>query len=165
MIFLAGARNGRETRRRIVEAVRKNPGVNKSDLARKLGHSWGTMSHHIQSLSRRGELRPFRDGRELLLFPPDIPGSQLRQLAALQGEAPVAILGFLRRNERGIQELCTLVGKSRKVVRKILHDMDEAGLVARGPGLHGKFFIVESEWANLIEHPSAPTLELLRGER
>ncbi len=164
MMFLAGTRNGRETRKRIVEAVRENPGVNKSDLARMLGHSWGTMSHHIQSLARRGDLRPFRDGRELLLFPPDIPGSRLRQLAAMQGDVPVEILQHLTRSERGIQELCTLLGRSRKVVRRTLQDMDDAGLVGRGPGLHGKFFLRDQNWGKLVESPHVP-LELLDGRR
>ena len=150
MIFLAGTRNGRETRRRILEAIERDPGVNKSDLARRLGHSWGTMSHHVQRLARQGHLRPFRDGRELLLYPAAVPRSRLRQLAALQGDVPVRILALLAQSERGVQELAGLVGSSRKVVRRSLQHMDEAGLVGRGPGLHGKFYLREPDWADLV---------------
>lgn len=151
ILLLADTRNGRETRARIMEAVRRDPGVNKSDLARRLGHSWGTMSHHVQRLTRQGQVRAFRDGRSLLLYPADIPGSHLRQLAALQGEVPVKIMGLLSECERGIQELVGLVGSSRKVVRRTLQHMDEAGLVGRGPGLHGKFYLRQHDWADLVD--------------
>jgi predicted transcriptional regulator len=159
ILLMAGTRNGRETRERILDAVRRDPGVNKSDLARRLGHSWGTMSHHIQRLTRQGQVRAFRDGRSLLLYPADVPVSHLRQLAALQGEVPLKIMDHLAKGERGIQELVGLVGSSRKVVRRTLQHMDEAGLVGRGPGLHGKFFLREQDWERIVDRYGSEDLQ------
>lgn len=160
ILLMAGNRNGHETRERILDAVRRDPGVNKSDLARRLGHSWGTMSHHIQRLTRQGQVRAFRDGRSLLLYPADVPVSHLRQLAALQGEVPVKIMDLLAKGERGIQELADLLEASRKSVRRALQHMDEAGLVGRGPGLHGKFYLREPRWNDIVDRYAPPGPDL-----
>ncbi len=150
LVMLAGTSSGRAVRLRIQEAVRKHPGMSKSDLARHLGQSWGSMSHHVRRLAHQGDLRSFRDGRVLRIFPPDVPSGCLRQLAALQHEVAVEVLQLLADADRGIQELVDRVGCSRKVVRKVLQDLDGAGLVERAPGAHGKFHLLEPEWGDLL---------------
>jgi len=53
----------------ILEAIRKNPGLSQSDIARMLSVSRMVVSYHVSSLEKLGLVEGHKEGRESLLYP------------------------------------------------------------------------------------------------
>jgi predicted transcriptional regulator len=65
----------------VLEAIRKNPGLSQSDIARMLGVSRMVVSYHVSSLERLGLVEGHKEGRESHLYPasPDVEDRSGRQ--------------------------------------------------------------------------------------
>ncbi|HLE96665.1 MAG TPA: helix-turn-helix domain-containing protein [Candidatus Thermoplasmatota archaeon] len=56
------------TRRELLDAVHRRPGVTQADLARELGLTRATLSHHVRHLRDAGLLQARRDGLRIRLY-------------------------------------------------------------------------------------------------
>lgn len=140
----AAERNGPETRREILNLLRSEPGLTKSQVCRRLNLAWGTVSHHTRVLERDGALARRRILGFNRYYTSDARGPEL-QLMPLLRESLVPYL--LQRVEAtpgiGIQKLSRELGLGRKVIRRQLESMVEAGLVERSSDYRPKFFVLE----------------------
>lgn len=118
------------TRQRLLALVAAHPGINKSRLCDGLGVAWGTVAYHVHILANAGLVDVEAVGREVNLFPRGLSESQRRLLKALREPAALQVLEALGTvRETGLQELSTQLGVSRKVVRRHLAQLLEAGVI------------------------------------
>ena len=118
------------TRQRLLALVAAQPGINKSRLCAGLGVAWGTVAYHVHILATSGLIDVEAVGREVNLFPRGLSESQRRLLKALREPTALQVveaLGLVR--ETGLQDLSAQLGVSRKVVRRHLAQLLQAGLV------------------------------------
>ena len=118
-------------RDRLLALVHSDPGISKSELCRSLGIAWGTASYHVQILERAGLLELQRVGRAKALFPADL-GEQFRvALVCKRAREGQLVLETLRRVPQATQrDLAVWLGVSRKVVRRAIQSLLDAGLIA-----------------------------------
>lgn len=141
----ARRRDGEATRGQIVRVVTEDPGIHKSELCRTLRLAWGTISHHLHVLEKKGLVQSVTSGRNVHVFPPDVPSQHLPWLAMVRDDAGALIVEALaERPEAQVTDLTGRLGLSRKVVRRHLLALDEAGLVVRD-GRHRAHYRIEEE--------------------
>lgn len=129
-------------REHIREEILNHPGTYRKQLCRRLGISWGAVSYHIQILKATGVVMEHGHRGRHLLFPDGFPRDARRRASALSGPRRKRLFDILQRDGRqGIQALSKRLGLSREVIRRILEDFQEQGLVRREPGHHGKFML------------------------
>jgi predicted transcriptional regulator len=117
-------------RDRLLRLVNDRPGLNKSALCAHLGVAWGTVAYHTRILSAAGLLDSEAHGREVFLFPPSLDGGVRRRVRALRMPESDRVLQALSSvREASLLELSRLAGLSRKVVRRRLQELMDAGLV------------------------------------
>lgn len=137
-------KDGEATRGRILEAVRRRPGIHKSELSRELNLGWGTISHHVHVLRRQRLLDTDRRGRQLLLYACGIPEEERRWLRALGDDLAAQMLAVLSDgDEAGVSEMSRRLGATPKTVRRRLALLREEGLVER-PQEGGAFRLREA---------------------
>jgi predicted transcriptional regulator len=125
-------RDGELTRARILAHIEGDPGVHKSALCRELGLGWGTVCYHVRVLGESGHINAFTHGREVFLFPGRVAEQQMRWIAALREDVGKHILDELGQQPGSrLKDLSESLGRSRKVIRRHLTLLDEAGLVDR----------------------------------
>lgn len=142
MILLAWSRTyeGHGTRDRLLRLVEQDPGIHKSELHRRSGVGWGTLTHHLTVLLRHGRLRGVQHGKFFLLFASDRRPEAELYLAALRDPLRQTILSRLGAGgEMGIQQLSTELNLSRKVVRRHLTLLGGMGLVERTSDYRPRF--------------------------
>lgn len=138
-------RDGAATRDRIIDVVREDPGVHKSELCRRLGLGWGTVSYHVRVLEKERRLRSWSRGREVHVFPARVPDGQMRWLAALrEGMGTSIVETLVRMPDARVKELSGSLGVSRKVIQRHLTVLDEAGVV-RHDGSHQPRYRIEDD--------------------
>jgi predicted transcriptional regulator len=139
-------RDGPATRARILEFIRANPGLHKSEVCRQLGLSWGTVGYHMRALESSGLVKPMAERREVRFFAAGTPERHMRWIAALRQAQGTDVLGSLARSPgRGIAELSRELLTSRKVVRRHLTTLDEAGILADDGGARPRFLLGDDE--------------------
>jgi predicted transcriptional regulator len=123
---------GGPNRARILEHVEQNPGIQKIEVCRALGLSWGTVTYHLQLLSRQGAVATRCANRQVRLYPPGAPERFMPYFAALRTPASAAILSALR-DQPGIRmnDLSQNLALSRRIVQGHLNNLAQAGLVQR----------------------------------
>lgn len=140
----AAERNGPETRREILNLLRSEPGLTKSQVCRRLNLAWGTVSHHTRVLEREGLLvrrRVFGFNR---YYTGETRGPELQLMPLLRESLVPYLLQRVEANPGiGIQALSRELGLGRKVVRRQLESMVEAGLLERSEDYRPKFFLLE----------------------
>jgi len=93
--------------------------------------SWGSASHHLRVLARRGELRTVDEGREVRLFPPGVSQQHMRWLGVLHDGVNQSILRDLERHPgAGIKDLSQSLQASRRVIGRHLAVLSDEGLVS-----------------------------------
>lgn len=123
--------DGERTRARIKQVIAEEPGIHKSELCRRLGMAWGTISHHLRIMAHDDDVLVTAAAGRSRAFPPTIPSEYHRSLAALRSDPNAEVYGLLRDRPLGIQGLCQELGISRKVARRCLTTLEEVGLVER----------------------------------
>lgn len=93
----------------MVDAIKADPGVTASQLARRLGIGWGSLAHHGSLLCKEGLILIESHGRYRHFFPRGIPGEKRTALALLRRartrhalDAVVANPGISQRDLAGI---------------------------------------------------------------
>jgi predicted transcriptional regulator len=131
---------GDESRRAVLRRLQQLPGLTKAQLQRQLGISWTTASYHLRVLERQGRLTHERRGRSTHWYVRDIPPSHRFLLAVLRGDGQQHLLQrILARPNRGLTELSRESGQSRKVVRRQLRHLVDAGLVSKSDGFRARY--------------------------
>lgn len=117
-------------RDRLLRLVNETPGLNKSALCESLGVAWGTVAYHTRILAAAGLIDSEAHGREVFLFPPGLDGAVRRRARALRmPEADRVLAALSRVREASLLEVSRMAGLSRKVVRRRLQELMDAGLV------------------------------------
>lgn len=139
---MRGRHRRHPTREAILDLVIETPGIHKSELCRRLELSWGTVSHHVSMMSRNGLLDAVRNGRELSLFPPQVAERFQTVFLALREDGSNELLALLASGKpQPLSSLSRALNCSRKVVRRQLAQLQEAGVVHRGTGHLGRFYL------------------------
>lgn len=70
-------------RKRMMDWIRRRPGIRLSGLWKELGANRGTAQYHLLVLERAGVIRTLREGRATRYFPVETPAADLPALALL----------------------------------------------------------------------------------
>ena len=128
----AARHDGRASRAAILQLVRQDPGIHVTEISDRTGLSWHTTAYHLGILERSGMLAVEKVGRDRCVFPKGVPARQRPWLVALRAGQAVDILRVLFDEPRqDVPELARRVGRSEKVVRRRLADLEEAGVLHR----------------------------------
>ena len=145
MIFLVRMyvdRNGPATRQEILNALEANPGLTKTQLCRQLGLAWGTISHHVRVLEQEGDLVKRRLHGWSRLYIPATPSAEMALMPLLREETVPRILSMLSAKPGlNIKDLTLELSESRKVLRRCLKMMVEAGALERRGNHRPKFYV------------------------
>lgn len=137
-------RDGPRTRQGILRVIQAQPGISKSELARALGLAWGTVTHHLRMLEEAGLVTSQRIRARVRFFDASLEKSQLINLAFLENPAR-GVLDCLQPGRAvGIAELSKELAISRKVVRRQLELLVNAGLVSKDDSYRPRFELAES---------------------
>lgn len=144
-------RNGPATRLEMVNALRHEPGLTKSQLCRFLGLSWGTISHHVRRLEAEGFIvRRAMYGRRRLFVADTAPDHMVTSQLARN---PVITRLLNRLDETpciGVQALARGLAVDRRIVRRNLDLLIDVGLVQQTRDYHPRFFVSERQRALAI---------------
>lgn len=142
-------RDGPATRHEILNTLRQEPGLTKSQLCRLLQLSWGTISHHVRLLEGSGQLvRRSVHGRRRLFVPTASEESVLRAHLARDPLMP-QLLAHLRENPGvGIQAMATTLSMDRRIIRRHLDRLIASGYVAQTRDYRPRFFVIEQQRAD-----------------
>lgn len=148
MIFLAGRsaqeRNGPETRKEILNLLRIDQGLTKTQICRRLNLAWGTVSHHTRVLERERSLVRRRVFGFARLYTMEARGPEFILMPLLRESLIPHLLHIIETQPGiGIQALSREFGLGRKVVRRQLEAMVQAGLLERTDDYRPKFFLLD----------------------
>jgi predicted transcriptional regulator len=139
-------------RNRILDAIRSDPGVHRSHLAETLGLSWGTVGYHIKRLQSDQLISQLPHRGRTVFFDAGLDIDEALRLSSLKDAASITVARSLQTHHAAqIHALVAELGLSRKVVRRVLEDLQGRGMVGREDGLRGKFFWVADD---LAQHSS-----------
>lgn len=146
-------RDGEAARAAILGAVAVDPGIHKSALVRTLDMGWGTLNHHLRRLRKDQAVRLEKStGREVRVFPSHMDATERRWLAAMREDA--AILGALRVTpDVGVCALSDRVGLDRRLVRRHLLRLSDAGIVEATQGRKRTYTLAEDAHDRLEGFP------------
>lgn len=117
-------------RQRILDIVRRTPGITPLRLCASTGFGWGTTMHHINKLQRTGHLTSVSAGRTRALFLPGLPVDVRRQAALVQRPEHVALLNLLQKRPGLSQiELAAALNADRSQLCRLLRRWEDAGIV------------------------------------
>jgi len=157
MLLSIFARNGRRTRERILEALRRSPGMNVTELRMAVGLAWATVAYHLHILERQGfvYLQPKRRGHQC--FPVDIPAQHRGVLTALRDPDTARVLGaLLAGHAMGITQLSHTLGLPEHSVRSRLTHLQGSGVVVKRGELRPRFSIHPEIASNLLVPRAGP---------
>jgi len=121
----------------LLDLIREDPGITKSDLCRSTGASAGTVAYHVRVLIRYGQIRAVRQGRRTCLFPVDVGRAEAGRFAVLrQRTARVVAAVLQRRPGSRLSDVAQATGHSRQLVHHHLRHLCDAGIVARADDLY-----------------------------
>ena len=132
------------TREEIFESIRAAPGTYRLRLCKELGLPWGTVAYHVRVLKAEGRVEQRTHKGRAILFVEGHSNADARLGASMHTPGAREVLQNLDPSRgAGIQEISARVHLSRKVVRRILEDFVDSGLLERQPGLRGKFLLAD----------------------
>lgn len=132
MLFLAAARDGPATSRRVLAAVKAEPGVSKKQLSERLGLSWRTVDHHVRRHVAEGRIATNNDGWQHQLFPADTAVAERPWLRHFHAEDSRGFLEALRDGAAlNAATLGARFGMSRKAVLTRLNHLRADGIVEK----------------------------------
>lgn len=119
-------------RRRIYDAIRAEPGLSMSELARRVDLSWTGAALHVDQLEQAGLTRSVLGGRRRALFATNIPLSIAPEAPALLAEPAcrAVALAIIDRPGMRVWELCEEIGTSERSAYHHVLRLTKAGLIA-----------------------------------
>ncbi len=120
-----------DTRRKIYEAVRKNPGIHLRELQRLTGLAMGQLEYHLDLLERVGLVRSRKQGRYRRYFPADSEDDP-NLVGIVRSRVGRAILEYLLGVPRANhEEIAEAVGVSPSTLTWHMKRLADAGIVER----------------------------------
>lgn len=118
-----------ESRRRVYEAVRANPGIHAREVVRRAGIPAGTVKYHLAYLSRHGLIKEEKDGNLARFFPSGF-GAE-RQLMGLLRQHTIRkiMLALMAGDKLTHERIVGAVGLSPSTVSWHLRKLEGAGVV------------------------------------
>jgi len=121
---------GQSTRALILEAIEERPGINKSELRRRLGMAWGSIWYHLDVLERSLCIRVHRSGTDVHLFPLKIPRHEVDWLSVLRDATRRHIAEHLLLHpDTSARQLAKRYGIGVRHVRRQLARLREVALI------------------------------------
>jgi len=118
-------------RRRMMEIIKREPGIKISQLCRETTAGWGTIKYHLNLMRRAGLIVARNTGRDCLLFASDVPNEELGAHEALRrGRASHLARAIAETPGASQKELCERVHMTRKIIRRYVELLSQAGLVS-----------------------------------
>jgi len=140
MLFLAlREREGEGSRARIMEILRRSPGMNKIRLCQSVGLSRATVTYHLKVLQGEGTVDLQRQGRDVYCFPVNIPTQYRPWLTVLHDDKAKKVLEALGPEEAGVRQLALQLGLSESATRRRLERMRLVGMVRKRGRLRPRF--------------------------
>lgn len=120
-------------RDQILQVVRNDPGINTTDLARRVDAGWGTVVYHLSVLERNNLVSSLVDGRFHRFFPVGVIDFSARgQVAVMKNERTKQIYELIDVEPGIVQEaLARRVGISPPAAIFHLKRLEEVGMVGR----------------------------------
>lgn len=138
------------SRRSLYEEIANNPGLNKTTLCERTGLAWGTVDYQLHVLVREGLIDQERGAGEVHYFCTEFDSGHRRLYAVLQNLGAKRLAQRLaERKAARLHELSSDLGESRKVVRRHLGRLEEAGAV-EAKGLHHRQYRVTKKAIRLL---------------
>jgi DNA-binding transcriptional ArsR family regulator len=134
MLFLALLeREGEGSRAKIMEILRRHPGMNQTRLCEAVGLAWATTKYHLRRLQAQGAVVLEKRGRrDILCFPVAVPIKYRPWLATLLDKDVMRVLKALGPgDEVGVLELSRRLGLSESATRRRLGRMEAEGIVRK----------------------------------
>lgn len=122
-----------DTRRRIYEALRQQPGTHFSALQRELDLATGTLQYHLRVLDEHGLIDARRDGRYTRYFPSlEVDRRDKQALGLLRQETPRRIvLDLLEHEASQLTEISDRLGVVASTASFHLDKLREADIVRK----------------------------------
>lgn len=137
------------SRERLLDLIRRRPGLHKSALCAETGLAWGTVDYHLRLLERGNLVSRHCAGRTTRLFPSDLRQSQ-SLLAALADHTSARILATLRKEPQRMSALSDRLRLAPKVVRRHLVRLQRDGLLVRD-GAHRPVYRVREAVDDVVD--------------
>jgi predicted transcriptional regulator len=154
---------GEDVRHRILDLIEAEAGIYKSELCLRTNLSWGAITYHLAVLKRSGRIAFATHGRLTRIFPAEVPSRDFRWMAVLRDAETEQIYDYLEGKPAiQIYNLTKELGISRKIIRRHLTNLQDAGLVIAEPGSRPRFRAVP---ANQEFSPPPTTSEGQRERR
>lgn len=154
---LASQRNGPATRAEILNLLRHEPGLTKTQVCRRLGLGWGTVSHHIRVMERERQVVQRRFLGFNRIYWSQARSPELSLMPLLRDSLVPHLLERIQRSPGiGIQALSKELSLGRKVVRRQLLALVESGLLQRSEHYRPRFYLREEGAAFLQRHVAVP---------
>lgn len=119
-----------ETRRRIHEAVERNPGSSARDVQRLLSLGWGETAYHLDRMVQAGALRRERAPNRDFYFTPDLTWDDRKCLVFFRGRnTRRMLLALLERPGSSSFEIAERLGLGRSTVFFHLTRLLQGGLI------------------------------------
>lgn len=120
-------------RDQILQVVRNDPGINTTDLAKRVDAGWGTVVYHLSVLERHNLVSSLIDGRFHRFFPVGVIDFSTRgQVAVMKNERTKQIFELIDVEPGIVQEaLARRVGISAPAAIFHLKRLEEVGMVGR----------------------------------
>ncbi|PKK81788.1 MAG: hypothetical protein CVT47_00660 [Thermoplasmata archaeon HGW-Thermoplasmata-2] len=94
------------TRRQIFNAIQRNPGINMSQISKRLGIGWGTTVHHVKKLEAAMKVHVEDRNNERCFFENggEFPVDSMAAAAALKDSTAKGIFGYIRKKPGASQK-------------------------------------------------------------
>lgn len=145
--------------------IQAHPGVHTSRIAAELGFAWSTINYHVNKLVRQGKLSWHMTGGKKGLFSSSLPNDLGHSMSVLMAPDRHELLHHVYGNEgQSLSELLQSFQVSRKILRKDLTHLENAGCVDRTGGHRGKYYITKHGLKALDERAQAASISAMEIE-
>lgn len=146
-------------RRRILDTIRREPGIKISQLCRETSAGWGTVKYHLHLLKKAGLIVSRNTGRDCLLFSSDLPSDQLSVTEALRrGRASNLAAAIANTPGATQKELCERIQMTRKIIRRYVGLLSKAGLVSERRDAQFQRYYPQPRLVEHLQNGAAPAL-------
>jgi predicted transcriptional regulator len=133
---------GEATRLTILGLIRSHPGIHKAELSRRTALSWGTIVYHLGVLKRTGRIVTERHRNLEMAYEARVSPQERHWIGVLgRSEGPDLVDHLRAKPGDGVQSMSRHYNLSRKVIRRHLARLEEAGIVVRSVDYRPKFFL------------------------
>jgi predicted transcriptional regulator len=139
--------------------IQEHPGVHTSHIACELGFAWSTINYHVSKLIRQGKISWHTTSGRNGLYSSSLPEEMGHSMSVLMAPDRHDLLLHVHGNEgQSLSELLQSFKVSRKVLRKDLEHLENAGCIDRSGGHRGKYYITKHGLKTLDERAQAASL-------